>query len=158
MVGERNLCAHNAVDENEIPLYAAAEGGGWVAVGAGEHIAVHALFRQGMRLGIKRFQAAGDAVRSEKPYDGGDASGGKIRQAGFRRAGGKAVLTAAARDVNVQINESGDERFACRVDRLQRGKARRDLPAGSDEGDLSALEQYVAHTQVAGGVNVCILD
>ena len=28
----------------------------------------------------------------------------------------------------------------------------------TDEGDFSALEQYVAHTQVAGGVNVCILD
>ena len=95
MVRKRDLCAHNAVDENEIPLYAAAEGGGGVAVGAGEHIAVHALFRQGVCLGINRFQAAGDAVRSEKTHGGGDAGSGKIRQAGFRRTGGKAVLTAA---------------------------------------------------------------
>ena len=158
MVGKGNFCADHAINQHEIPFHAAAQRRGGIAVGAGEHPAVNAFFRQGADLGIKRFQAARHAVRAQQTDQCRDPGGGKIRQPGFRRTGGKAIFSAAARDMDVQINETGGKNLCLRINHAQGREGLRNGAARSDERDLSAFQQQILQPQVFRGVDICVFN
>lgn len=85
----------------------------------------------------------GHAVRAERAHHRGDTGGGQVAQHDLRRPGGEAAFAAAADQMDMLVDESGDHETARDIDHLGRtvGGGRID-PVGQ-MGDTAIRQQHV---------------
>ena len=118
VVGHRYLHADDGRDHHDILLHVAGDGGGRIAVGAGQAVGGDTLLRESPGLGHQILHAAGHAIGAQQAHHGGDAAGGERAQPGLRHPGGRALFSAAARDVDMQVDIAGNQELAGQVEHL----------------------------------------
>jgi hypothetical protein len=110
VVGNGDLAgADDLVDEDEVSPDAAGDRPDRDFVGAGEDPGRNPLDLQGPGLGQQGFHMAGDAVRPQAADDRGDAAGRDVLDSNLGGPGGRAALAAPAQDVDVAVDEAGDD-------------------------------------------------
>ena len=135
------------VDEDEVGADASGDRLHRKLVGAREQPGRDALDLQGPGFGQERGHVAGDAVRAQAADDRGHAARGDVLDGDFGRPGGRTAFSAAAQDMDVRIDESGQDRFSLGLDHVDVQAARFDGPRRGDRLDAAAGDEDVADAQ-----------
>ena len=124
MVRHGQLTADDLLNKDDVLGHRTGEGDRGVLVGPREAISGEALVLQRLGLGHQVLHRAGKAVGPQDPHQGGDARLHRGREWELRGAGMQSAFPAAAGQMDVLVNKTGDRRFPLGIDHLDAGKIR----------------------------------
>ena len=134
----------------------AAHRRGRVTVVARVHPGAHTLRSERANLGEKVLNRARDEVRPGNANDVRRSARDKLGENEFRRTRDRAAFSAAARDMDVLVEEARSEDLALRVDSFEARKANIEVLVDGEEPTVD--HQHVANAEVIGRENVRIAD
>ena len=120
-------------------------------VSAGGHIGGDALFVQSHGLGVEIFHGPGLAVGAQNAQDGGDTAPDQLGEPDLGGPGVEAALAAAAGDVDMLVDDAGNQGLSCPVDHLAGNISHIDVLG--DALDLLPADQHIPPPQIFGIIN-----
>ena len=157
MVAEGDLHAEDLGNEEEVVADGIGEKRRRAAVVGRVHPGGDAFGLKGADLGEKVWDGARRVVGAGDADDVGRAAGDEFGEHELGRARGRTAFTAAARDVDVLVDETRGHDGTTGVDRLEAGdgKALKALLHGDDP---AACDEDVATAELFGGEDFGVLD
>ena len=149
----------NADDRLKIDQVAGrASGDVWrrIPVGAGEHEGGDALCIKALGFGIQAFHRAGERIGSQQPHRRCHTVCRIHAEPHFRRAGVKAPLAAAAREMLMPVNKARNRRQSFGIDDFNLAGQHAGLNAFFNGQYFPAARQYITSAHCAGRKDLCI--
>ena len=115
MIADSNLGTDNRRNHHNIFFDRTCNGRRRNSVSTGQAVGSNAFFRQCACLSHQVFYASCYAVRTQQAQNGCNTAAGNLAQHCFRYAGSRTLLTAAAGDVHMHINVTGQQLFAAEI-------------------------------------------
>ena len=141
VISNGELTANDLGDVENIVCHRARDGSGRICVRIRQAVRRDTLVVERLGFCQQQLRALGVAVGAKQTDERRHAGGNGLGKLEFRRPGFEAALTAAADDVNVLVDETGNEHLARRVDHGQIVAPR--LDAVRDLKDLVIGQQNV---------------
>lgn len=129
MVAERDLDAEAFGHEEEVVCHGVGKRRCRIAVVRCVHPRAHAFGLERANLGKQVRDRTPRVVRARDAHNARRAAGDEFGEHEFGRARSRTAFTAAARDVDVLVEEARREDFACGVDRFEIIKIGREIVA-----------------------------
>ena len=156
VISNGELTANDLGDVENIVCHRACDGSGRICVGVRQTVGRDALVVERLGFCQQQLRALGVAVGAEQTDERRHAGGNGLGKLEFRRPGVEAALAAAADDVNVLVDEAGNEHLARRVDHGQIVSPR--LDAVRDLKNLVIGQQNVLFAKRLRCKYLCIFD
>ena len=156
VISNGELTANDLGDVENIVCHRACDGSGRICVGVRQAVGRDTLVVERLGFCQQQLRALGVAVGSEQTDECRHAGGNGLGKLEFRRPGFETALTAAADDVNVLVDETGNEHLASRVDHGQIVAPR--LDAVRDLKNLVIGQQNVLFAKRLWRKHLCIFD
>ena len=156
VISNGELTANDLGDVENIVCHRACDGSGRICVGVRQTVRRDTLVVERLGFCQQQLRALGVAVGAKQTDERRHAGGNGLGKMEFRRPGFETSLTAAADDVNVLVDEAGNEHLARRVDHGQVVAPR--LDAVRDLKNLVIGQQNVLFAKRLRRKYLCVFD